>query len=593
MLTRNQFDVLFNCFKRDEVGKRPFSQREIADSTKLSLGTVNATLSELRNDGLVDADNAVTAAGFDALLPYKVDNAIIMAAGMSSRFAPISYEKPKGVLSVKGEVMVERQIRQLKEAGIDDITLVVGYKKEEFFYLEDMFGIQIVINPDYATRNNNSTIKRIEGKLGNTYICSSDDYFTENPFEAYVYESYYSAVFAEGRTDEYCIRFKGKEKRIQEVVIGGVDEWVMLGHVYWDRGFSQAFKRILDEVYEDPSTYGKLWEDIFIEHIVELPMVVRQYSPDAIWEFDSLDELRAFDPEFINNVDSDILDNICAVLHCKRSDIKGITPISQGLTNLSCRFEVHGQPYVYRHPGSGTDEIINRRSEAFSQSIASELGLDDTFIYEDERKGWKISRFIEDCELLDYQNRAQVEQAMSMLRTLHDSGKKSDFAFDITDNIEKTLGLLQERHKTAFHDFDQLISMAKQASDAVRETSGECVLCHNDFYAPNLLVKGDSMQLIDWEYSGMSDYANDLGTFICCSAEYGYDDAVDVIEMYFKRKPTEEELLHCIASVVLSSFYWFVWALYKDASGEPVGEWLYIWYKKVKEYSAHLDKLLA
>lgn len=593
MLTRNQFDVLFNCFKRSEDGGRAFSQREIADSTKLSLGTVNATLSELRNNGFVDADNTITAAGSAALLPYKVDNAIIMAAGMSSRFAPISYEKPKGVLSVKGEVMVERQIRQLKEAGINDITLVVGYKKEEFFYLEDMFGIQIVINPDYATRNNNSTIKRIEDKLGNTYICSSDDYFVDNPFEAYVYESYYSAVFAEGRTDEYCIRFKGKEKRICEVVIGGVDEWVMLGHVYWDRNFSQTFKRILNEVYDDPGTFGKLWEDIFIEHIAELPMVVRQYDPNTIWEFDSLDELRAFDPEFINNVDSDILDNICAVLHCKRSDIKGITPISQGLTNLSCRFEVHDQPYVYRHPGSGTDEIINRRSEAFSQSIASELGLDDTFIYEDERKGWKISRFIEDCELLDYQNRSQVEQAMSMLRTLHNSGKKSNYAFDITNSIEKTLGLLQERHKTAFHDFDQLISMAKKASAVVDETSTECVLCHNDFYAPNLLVKGDSMQLIDWEYSGMSDYANDLGTFICCCAEYGYDDAVDVIETYFDRKPTEEELLHCIASVVLSSFYWFVWALYKDASGEPVGEWLYIWYKKVKEYNAHLDKLLA
>ncbi|WP_288155380.1 NTP transferase domain-containing protein [uncultured Sharpea sp.] len=59
---------------------------------------------------------------------FKVDNAIIMAAGTSSRFAPLSYEKPKGLVEVKGEVLVERQIRQLREAGIEDIVLITGYK---------------------------------------------------------------------------------------------------------------------------------------------------------------------------------------------------------------------------------------------------------------------------------------------------------------------------------------------------------------------------------------------------------------------------------------------------------------------------------
>ena len=55
-----------------------------------------------------------------------------MAAGTSSRFVPLSAERPKGLVEVKGEVLIERQIRQLKEAGIADITLVVGYKAEMF-----------------------------------------------------------------------------------------------------------------------------------------------------------------------------------------------------------------------------------------------------------------------------------------------------------------------------------------------------------------------------------------------------------------------------------------------------------------------------
>ena len=73
-----------------------------------------------------------------------IRNAIIMAAGASSRFVPLSAEVPKGLLEVKGEILIERQIRQLQEAGIIDITLVVGYKAEMFEYLKEKFGVEIV-----------------------------------------------------------------------------------------------------------------------------------------------------------------------------------------------------------------------------------------------------------------------------------------------------------------------------------------------------------------------------------------------------------------------------------------------------------------
>ena len=67
---------------------------------------------------------------------YKVDNAVIMVAGVSSRFAPVSYEKPKSLIEVRGEILIERQIRQLQEKGISNIILVTGYKSEQFLYLK-------------------------------------------------------------------------------------------------------------------------------------------------------------------------------------------------------------------------------------------------------------------------------------------------------------------------------------------------------------------------------------------------------------------------------------------------------------------------
>ncbi|HAM15868.1 MAG TPA: MarR family transcriptional regulator [Eggerthellaceae bacterium] len=575
MLTKNQFLVLADAAVH---GRSP--QRTIAMRAGVSLGTINTATRALRKSGALDTDGRITETGRDMLEPYKVRNAVIMAAGLSTRFAPISYEQPKGLLRVRGEVLIERQIRQLKEAGIDDITVVVGYMKERFFYLEDMFGVRIRVNEEYAHRNNNSTLMLVREQLGNTYICSSDNYFTENVFDPYVYQSFYSAAYFAGKTDEYLLE-TGPGKRITGVTIGGSDAFGMLGHAYFDDSYAKTFRRILEEEYDRPGTATKLWEDIYIEHLPELPMVMRTYGEGVIHEFDSLDELATFDPAFIENVDSSILDNICKTLHVERADISGIEPISQGLTNLSFKFEAAGRDYVYRHPGAGTDAIINREAEAFSQEVARKLGLDDTFIFEDAQEGWKISYYLHDCSELDYHDWDQVRESLHMVRTLHQSSYRSKWNFDVYEKAKEIVALIDERHRASFDDFKTLFDLIDGLAAHVASDGTPQCLCHNDFYSPNLLVSQGKMYLIDWEYSGMSDYASDLGTYICCS-DYTYDEACAVLAEYFQRDPTPAELAHCMSYIAISSYYWFVWALYKDACGAPVGEWLYLWYKNAK-----------
>ena len=110
-------------------------------------------------------------------------NAIILAAGTSSRFVPISFEIPKSLLKVNGEILIERQIKQLQEARIFDITIVVGYKKEMFYYLKDKYNVSIVDNGDYYIYNNTSSLMKVLDKLENTYICSSDNYFWRMKFK--------------------------------------------------------------------------------------------------------------------------------------------------------------------------------------------------------------------------------------------------------------------------------------------------------------------------------------------------------------------------------------------------------------------------
>ena len=273
-------------------------------------------------------------------------NAIIMAAGMSARFAPLSFEKPKGLLKVKGEVLVERQIRQLQEAGISDITLVVGYKAEMFSYLKDKMDVDIVVNEDYYRYNNTSSLIRVVDRLDNTFVCSSDNYFTENVFLEEPKSAYYAAVYQEGITDEWCIRTNDKDI-ITSVEIGGKDSWYMCGHVFFDHEFSSIYRPLLLDEYETEECKNMLWEDLYIKHIANLKMKIKKYNRGIIQEFDSLEDLRSFDDTYINNTGSAILQSICEDLHCEEKDIVNVKAIKKGTQCESFTFEIQNIKYEY------------------------------------------------------------------------------------------------------------------------------------------------------------------------------------------------------------------------------------------------------
>ena len=567
---------------KESAQSQPLTQRVLAEYCGYSLGTVNAAVRTLTEDGLAKGC-ALTDAGRKTLESYRVDNAIIMAAGLSTRFAPISYEKPKGVLVVRGEKLIERQISQLQSAGINDITVVVGYKKEFFFYLQELFGVNIVTNNEYATRNNHASLMAAIDQLGSTYICSSDNYFTENPFHRYEYHAYYAAEYAESATGEWCMDI-GPQDRITGVRIGGAEAWYMIGHAYFDRAFSAAFARILREEYDRPSTIDKLWEALFVEHIAELDMHIMKYPSGTIQEFDSLYELKQFDPYFLENVDSVAFDHITEVLGCAKDDICDIYPLKQGLTNLSCHFRVGDGEYVYRHPGVGTEKLVNRRAEAEALAVAREIGVDRTFITADPETGWKISYFIPDCIPFDPHNPAHAKRAMELARDLHSQSKAVSRSFNFFDEGMRYDALLREKGPIEVPGYEDMLADIRRLEDYVIQDGGTPCLCHNDFFELNLLIdQQDNMSLIDWEYAGMSDYANDFGTYTTC-CQLSEEEALFALEAYFERTPTEAEIAHNFAHVALAGWCWYVWSLYKEAEGECVGEWLYIYYRYGVDY---------
>ena len=56
--------------------------------------------------------------------------AIILAAGRGTRMGTLTDEKPKCLLEVKGETLLEKQLKTIYDSGIHQIGIVTGYKNE-------------------------------------------------------------------------------------------------------------------------------------------------------------------------------------------------------------------------------------------------------------------------------------------------------------------------------------------------------------------------------------------------------------------------------------------------------------------------------
>ena len=583
-MTRNEFNLLYAIHKNGML-----SYRRLAELADVSVGFISKTLKAFTAAGWTD-ENGLTEAGLSALSPYKVDNAIIMAAGMSTRFVPLSLEKPKGLLIVKNEVLIERQIEQLQEAGIKKIVIVLGYKKEAFFYLERKFeGIKIIINPEFNTKNNTHTLYLARKYAGNSYICSSDDYFEENPFEEYVYQSYYAALHVHEKTNEWYM-IPDAKMNIAKVERSGKDGYIMLGHVYWDRAFSAAMMKLLSDDAEVGNYDEALWEQVLMEHVKTLPpMEIKVYPSDEIFEFDSLDELRQFDANYIDHTHSKIMKNIAKVLSCKESEILRFKSIKEGLTNTSFVFEVNGERYVYRHPGDGTEAIISRQHEKKALELAKSIGADPTFLYMDAEAGWKISRFVEGIRVPSYDSFEDSKRILKVLRNLHGRHLSVDWSFDPWEEAGKIEEILRkEKSGIADPEFDRLKEVVGKCLKACEGDGVTMCFCHCDTYAPNWMLteKGDTI-LIDWEYAGNADPGCDVGTYIMDSM-WEVPEAERFIREYLGKDWNETLNLHYLAYTAAISYYWYVWALYREACGAVMGESLYNWHVMAVRYANYL-----
>ena len=168
-MNNSKQDILNNLIKEPFI-----NQRILAAQTGHSLGIVNRSIKELISEGYLDEEIRPTEKAFCEAKEKAPKNAIILAAGFGMRMVPINTETPKGLLEIKGERLIERTIRQLHEVGITEIYVVVGFMIEQYEYLIDEYGVDLIVAPDYASKNNLHSLKTAADHLSNSYIIPCD-----------------------------------------------------------------------------------------------------------------------------------------------------------------------------------------------------------------------------------------------------------------------------------------------------------------------------------------------------------------------------------------------------------------------------------
>ncbi len=557
--------------------------RDVAKACHLSLAKTNKHFQALIEEGFLDANYGLTDTAYNLLEQCRVDNAIIMAAGFGSRFVPLTYESPKGLLEVFGERMVERQIKQLIEASISDITIVVGYLKEKFEYLIDKYGVKLVYSPDYATKNNLSTLYLVRHLLKNTYILSSDNYMTENLYHSYESESWYNSIKANGDTPEWCL-MTDKKDRIKKIKIGGHNEWHMYGPVYFTKSFSDAIVPLIEHTYHQPGTDNFFWEDVLRLHIDTLEMYINRQPPNTVYEFENLEELRMFDQTYNESSHNEVMCIIASIFHVKEDHIKEIKHLKIGMTNKSFVFKVNDKKYICRVPGEGTEKLINREAEYLCYQAVIPLGITENIVFIDPKIGVKISEFEYDTRPADINNPEEIQRCISIIKKLHNSGIMVPHTFDIEKEIFFYESLCRSQNAIHFEDYSLVSIKMSELLTMLKSMVIPSVFCHIDPVCDNFLIlpNGD-IKLIDWEYAAMCDPLIDIAMFAIYS-KFDPSQLETLIEYYFENGPSNDERLRIYIYVALGGFLWSLWGGYKQSLGVSFGDYTLLMYRYAKTY---------
>ena len=553
------------------------NQRIISDDLNLSLGKVNRLLNDLNKLDFLNKHNYLTDKARQLIECNRPKRAIILAAGNGLRMIPINHDVSKALLNVKGEILIERIIKQLLEIGIKEIYIVIGFMKEEFEYLIDKYNVKLIVNSEYFSKNNLHSLFLARNYISNSYIIPCDLYFQDNPFSINELQSWYMVSNSISKHSNITLNKKNELCKINSYGLK------MIGLSYINQDNADAIKLRLEEYHKKEKYESSFWEEILFK---DYKMIIfgRVFDKNKIFEINTYEDLRNIDSES-TSLDNSSIKLIADIFNTKPIMVKNISYLKKGMTNKSFLFEYSNDKYIMRIPGEGTDQLIDRSAEYSVYQTIKGYNLSDEIIYMNPNNGYKISRFIKNTRTCDINEIEDLKLCMSFLKKFHKLDLTVAHYFDIYEKIDFYESL--RGNKSLYKDYadtkENVLSLRKIVENFPRNMT----LTHIDAVPDNFLIfqekNKQKIKLIDWEYAAMQDPHIDIAMF-CIYSLYNKEQIDQLIDIYFEDYCDIKIRIKIYCYISICGLLWSNWCEYKYSLGVEFGEYSLAQYRYAKDY---------
>ena len=556
------------------------NQRALAKASGYSLGAVNQAVRWLTENGYLDKDLHPTQTAVQYAESNRPKRAVILAAGNGVRMAPINLDMPKAFLEVNEETLIERLLKQLHEVGIHEIYIVVGFMKEAFDYLIDEYGVKLIVNSDYAVKNNLHSVKLAQAYLENCYVLPCDLWCADNPFRPYEFYSWYMV------SDALVADSKVRINRQMELMMSDGGN-AMLGIAYLTAQDAADVRQTVIQQCQQHRYDGSFWESALYGKD-RMRLLGRLVSENQVVEINTYEQLRSLDGHS-KQLRHASLEWAANILDADCADIAEVTAMKKGVTNRSFRFSCKDKRYIMRIPDSRTQSIVDRAKEAAVYAAINDLHISDRVLYIDPATGYKLAEYLDGARPCNPMDDADVKLCMAHLKAFHAMHLQVPHEMNPFRQVQLYEDLW-ENAPSGYRDYQATKDKVFSLQDFIQAHAGEKCLTHVDPIPENFLIidgadADHAVRLIDWEYAAMQDPHLDLAMF-CISALYSREQVDHLIDIYFENACPRVTRIKIYCYISVCGLLWSNWCEYKRRLGVEFGEYSMRQYRFAKDYYA-------
>lgn len=217
-------------------------------------------------------------------------NAIILAAGKSSRMFATGATIHKALLPIMGIPNIERTIMMLRDYYIQDIIITVPAFNYDFEYLVEKYSCKLIyISPE--VKNTLYTINYLINCIHETFIIEGDVVCAQNIFRSLKSSCYYVMNYTITEHDAWhpILNSRGE---IESFDISGKQTPALFGVSYWNKSSSAILKKHIASVstFENLNNPNIFWDDFIQKELTLLKIETIEILQEEAFEMNTYEE---------------------------------------------------------------------------------------------------------------------------------------------------------------------------------------------------------------------------------------------------------------------------------------------------------------